>query len=397
LRRDRSTLKRLRKHSLEVLRFPTELLESWTAIEPSAHAGFRPAPDRLQGTMPLSERLPLQGIDGAPLLWRRGKLRAYGAATPAGILQGLTIQVTASKPLASFLEHDPQARNVVLSDGGLRTIRYGNQDYGLVPRIDTGRQRTVRRQRLPGKTLLAGGFWPDCNNYFHFWTDVIGDLWFLRENGIDLDAADRILMPWNGKAWQREIADLCGLDPAKILPLSEADFFRPVDLTVPVRLKGGVRNPDWLATAMRTMSAWEAPAERREPGRRLYATRGNALRRPLRNEAEVIAALEPMGFEVVDCGRISVRAQRTLFAEAGILVGPHGAAFTNLVWAGRGTKLVDLIPRGLAHPCFHDLAQQAEVVYRAVPASWEDPAFYPVWAGYKVDPQEVLAVVRSLL
>jgi capsular polysaccharide biosynthesis protein len=44
----------------------------------------------------------------------------------------------------------------------------------------------------------------------------------------------------------------------------------------------------------------------------------------------------------VELEQMSVRQQIDLFANCKIAVGPHGAAFANMVWAGRDFNLIEL-------------------------------------------------------
>jgi hypothetical protein len=75
---------------------------------------------------------------------------------------------------------------------------------------------------------------------------------------------------------------------------------------------------------------------------KIYVTRGSARKRRILNEYQLIPALVPLGFEVCDPAKLSVREQRALFQQANIVVGCHGAGLTNLVWCERGTCVVEI-------------------------------------------------------
>ena len=63
----------------------------------------------------------------------------------------------------------------------------------------------------------------------------------------------------------------------------------------------------------------------------------------------MIAALGPYGFEPIVPGRMSFREQIRVFSEASVVVGPHGAALTNLVFAPHGCRIVEIAPRPIAY------------------------------------------------
>jgi capsular polysaccharide biosynthesis protein len=109
-----------------------------------------------------------------------------------------------------------------------------------------------------------------------------------------------------------------------------------------------------------------------EPSRRLlYISRAKASRRRITRESEVLSVLQNRHFECVYCEDLSLRDQVRLFAEAKVIIGPHGAGFTNILYAREGTIVgeiygVDCIP------CYKVMAHQLSLSYhkyQAQPAS----------------------------
>src|SRR6266436_4954051 len=87
---------------------------------------------------------------------------------------------------------------------------------------------------------------------------------------------------------------------------------------------------------------------RSETGRaaptRIYIRRGNTRTRNLTNEAEVIAFLKKFDFVSVSMDGLTCEAQARLFASAETIIGVHGAALTNLLFASEGCKVVEMFP-----------------------------------------------------
>ena len=371
-----------------------DLLDRALSVEARRRSGFRPAPDGLQGIMPTPETWEEVGPGVAPLVWRREDPAVAGRG-PAGVLveQGLRI---------SSLPHvnpdmDEHARWLRLSDARMRTVRQAHWKLGLRAAFQRKLDARMSVARLDGDTVLLGAYYPDCRNYFHFWVDAMCDFWFLRQCGLDPASVRHVLMPWNGANWQEEIVRLCGIPRERVVPLSSADAFVLERAHVPVRVKGGTRNHDWIVEALRQVSGWRLPEDLSGPARRLYVTRGGTPRRPLLNEPDVLDAMHPFGFEVIDCASLSVAGQRALFSQAEIVVAPHGAGLVNMAWARPGTKLVEFMPRGHANPCFMDLCAQAGLVYRNIPSMAEEDGVEPLFAGFAVDPDRIATVLRDLL
>ena len=118
---------------------------------------------------------------------------------------------------------------------------------------------------------------------------------------------------------------------------------RAEQLVVPGVASTIERNPPWVAQLLRQRLC--PPSLQRVPGRHLYLTRGTARNnRMVLNESEVLRLLEPLGFACVDAGELSVADQVRTFAEADVIVAPHGAALANLVFCSPGATLIEIFP-----------------------------------------------------
>lgn len=75
--------------------------------------------------------------------------------------------------------------------------------------------------------------------------------------------------------------------------------------------------------------------------RRLYVKRTSTYR-TLLNEGEIEKFLIEKGFAVIDPGQLSVGEQLELFGRADVVIGPSGAALTNIAWCPEETKVLVL-------------------------------------------------------
>lgn len=87
---------------------------------------------------------------------------------------------------------------------------------------------------------------------------------------------------------------------------------------------------------------FERPAA--PPMRRIFVGRRDAAHRHLANEAECAEYAARHGFEDVSMEGRTVAEQGRLFAEAAFIVGAHGAALTNLLFATPGCHVLELMP-----------------------------------------------------
>ena len=98
----------------------------------------------------------------------------------------------------------------------------------------------------------------------------------------------------------------------------------------------------------------------------LYITRDDAHNRRVINEAEVKAEVISLGFEVISLTNVPVLQQVKLFSEAKIIVGPHGAGFTNTVFCSPNAVLIEFIPEKSWVDCFERLARLIGMKYHSI-------------------------------
>ena len=100
------------------------------------------------------------------------------------------------------------------------------------------------------------------------------------------------------------------------------------------------RQAAWSVDALRFFAERLRPG-RTEPGpRRLFLSRRNSSWRRLANEAELVAALAPLGFEVVCLEDLGFADQVRTLGEAGFIIAPNGSALNNLIFTSPRTKII---------------------------------------------------------
>lgn len=97
--------------------------------------------------------------------------------------------------------------------------------------------------------------------------------------------------------------------------------------------------------------------------KRFYVERGDTARRRVINEIEVINLLNKYNFEPVKMDGKTISQQAELFCQAEVIVAPHGAALTNLLFINPGSIVIELMPYGYSNNCFYTLASHANVDY----------------------------------
>jgi capsular polysaccharide biosynthesis protein len=100
------------------------------------------------------------------------------------------------------------------------------------------------------------------------------------------------------------------------------------------------------------------------PSRMIYVSRRQARLRPIENESELERVMEDLGFEVCLMENMNLRQQWETFAQAKILVAPHGAALSNLLASQSGAVVVEIFQAGTNNDCYARLSCDLGLNYR---------------------------------
>lgn len=108
--------------------------------------------------------------------------------------------------------------------------------------------------------------------------------------------------------------------------------------------------------------------------RRLYVTRESAETRRLLNEHALIDMLQnDYGFVRARNESLSLAEQAALYRNAEVVLGPHGAGLTNIIFAQRPHALIEFY-HSIRQPFFANLAGALDVRYAAVEGSATEAA-----------------------
>jgi capsular polysaccharide biosynthesis protein len=225
-------------------------------------------------------------------------------------------------------------------------------------------------EELDGVTM---SIWAGQNNYAHCLLQSVPRLHLLQQ-GFGLEA-DRYLLRDDAPRPAIDAVTILGIpaDRVQLVPFRDAPAYRCEMLrgaTAPFLAEFGI---PWVATFLNDLFLPDPPPTE---SRRLYVRRGIANRLVL-NEDDVLALLEPAGFEAVTMDGHSVAEQATMFASAEVVVASHGAALANLVFARPGTTVVELMGTNYVSQLYAYLAWRRGLSYSVImgtepapPARW---------------------------
>jgi capsular polysaccharide biosynthesis protein len=97
---------------------------------------------------------------------------------------------------------------------------------------------------------------------------------------------------------------------------------------------------------------------------RIYISRTLPSARVIANEEELLPGLLEIGFQICRLEEVPFEEQVRLFRNAEIVVGPHGAGFTNLIFSRPGTRVIEFLAKGYERRCYWTLCHELGHDYR---------------------------------
>ena len=192
--------------------------------------------------------------------------------------------------------------------------------------------------RLPAE-FVAPLFHVSQDSYFHWFCDVLPAIEAVRH----LEAARGLRVTFLVKrplrSWQRQTLALLGVHDEDVI------FWDGQSAGVSRLVVTAVRTDGWTCLPGIASLRWIRDEMMRAamPGKAtppyLYVRRLG--RRQVTNEDEVLAFMESRGIVPIDAEGMSIVEQIQLFKQARLIVGPHGAGLTNVIFSDRA-EVVEL-------------------------------------------------------
>jgi hypothetical protein len=225
--------------------------------------------------------------------------------------------------------------------------------------------------------LIADRF--PAPNIGHFLFDQIARLAIYRRLGIPIEGT-LVIGPEPALDAQRQILRRAGVGP--YLGTDRIARVRARRLWVSSNCRA-LQHPAHLGAGWALDFMREILGGRYSTGwRRLYLSRRGASARQVVNEAEVMALLEPHGFEWISPAEMPYDAQLAAFRQASEIVSPHGAGLTHMVLLPPGARVLEIFHPLYGNSAYATLAAATGLNYAALLArdwdsdapEWNDPA-----------------------
>ncbi len=205
-------------------------------------------------------------------------------------------------------------------------------------------------------------------NYCHFLLEALPRLELFLRAGFTWDDVDWVIVPEFLGSAREAFFEALGLPLAKVVRAQPGTQYEAEVLFQPSFPGRESFVPPWVVEFYRERLL-RPLGVRPQRRRRLYVAR---RQRGVANDAAVWAWLEARGFERLEPQTWAENIHA--FAEAELVVGPHGAGLANVVFCPRGAQLLEFVPGDRPFPDFYSAAAAAGMEYRAMLTSALLPA-----------------------
>ncbi len=294
---------------------------------------------------------------------------------PPGTLDNIihnSFQKNAFNHPETFIVKAKQA-TIRLGDTGTSWAITASEDC-VVPDISRGNLELLMSSDIPFRsvsidnrvvTLLTRH---PSNNYFHWMVDALPQLELLRLGGVDLSSVDKFILGKYSSSFQKETLRYLGISNEKILPASQPPYkIKAKEIIVPqptwiIPSPDILRVPKFACDFLRKTFIKKNFTKSLSKYQRIYIKR-SGYRRVITNENQVIEFLSNYGFNSVSMESMTVGQQASLLASAEVVVAPHGAGLTNLVFCSPGTKVIEIFSPVCVRNCYWVLSNSCGLEY----------------------------------
>lgn len=230
------------------------------------------------------------------------------------------------------------------------------------------RSKLVPPKRVNGTVAVLSG--ANSHNYYHWLIDIAPKFHFLRNA---CDEIDHYYIP-RKFPYQRQTAALLGIPASKILRV-HCETHIVADRVIACGLVGDSATRDTIrilrqhlgreqvGAQLDAVANTDLPVLPPHKMKRVYISRKNARQRRIVNEIELTKLLDQAGFTLIHLEKLSLSKQIAIFANAEIVIGPHGAGLANIAFCYPDTKVVEINTPYRISSLFTRLANAASLEY----------------------------------
>ncbi|NEO52948.1 MAG: DUF563 domain-containing protein [Okeania sp. SIO3B5] len=178
--------------------------------------------------------------------------------------------------------------------------------------------------------------------YYHWMFDMVARILLLHQSSIDISSIDKFIVNKIQTRFHKETIKKLGIPQNKIIESCNYPHIQADRLIVPsIPVQFGFRTTKWACESLKSIFLSQQVSRSSLYPEKIYISRSQALKRRVVNEEKVVNLLEKFGFKTIVLESISIPEQALYLANARVVVAPHGAGLTNILFCNSGTKIIE--------------------------------------------------------
>lgn len=241
-------------------------------------------------------------------------------------------------------------------------------DNRFLPEISTGLshwlfllKEQAPLEKVPGR-VVALARWAGLK-YFHWLGETFSAIHLLNLAGLDLGTIDYFLVNSPFPDYQKAMLETLGIDPRQILITDDYPYLQAEELIIPYYGDVDGWFPKMAIEFLRDKFLPMVNLNSSCLPKKIYLSRAAVSYRRVINEEELQEFLSDRGFMTIRPESLSFLEQVALFAQAEVIIAPHGAGLANLAFCQPRTQVVELFTPDYVYGCFWAIASQRDLDY----------------------------------
>ena len=204
------------------------------------------------------------------------------------------------------------------------------------------------------------------SNYYHWMFDILPRIHLLRCSNIPLANIDKFLVNEIRYEFQKETLKILGIPLTKVIETKKS---LPLHIKADRLIVPSINtfaHPHWTCSFLRQEFLNNNLRTYNSYPKLIYISRQKARYRKVINEEKVVDFLDIFGFKKITLESMSISEQALLFAAAKIIIAPHGAGLSNIVFCNSGTKIIEFLSPNFLSGVFWNLSNQVDLKYHCL-------------------------------
>lgn len=244
-------------------------------------------------------------------------------------------------------------------------------DFSFIWNLDPQSHPLLKYPILPPEKNLTGRSLYLCvasyDNYFHWMFDLLLKLKVIHDAGHDFSDYDYYLVNSQKYEYQRKSLMILGIPEHKIIETSSSRNLILESVTIPsLADQSGLFEADdvlWLRDKLMSSVSDIKSNSLDFCKSRIFINRKKTLGRNIINYSDLVQVLEKHRFNIIELEGLELDRQIHIFNNAEVVIAPHGAGLTNLLFCRPRTKVIELVNPEYAHQMYYYLSMVLDLNY----------------------------------